>query len=131
MVAASGPGEAILVVDDNAINTKLMHAILEADGYSVRAAEDSDSMFAVLASFRPRIILMDVQLPGLDGLEITRRLKADPGTRDIVIIGLSAYAMVGDKEKALQAGCDGYVSKPIDRKQLSKLLRDLLTPLPI
>jgi CheY-like chemotaxis protein len=126
MVAASVPGEAILVVDDNATNTKLMQAILEVDGYTVRTAVDAESMFATLSTFRPRLILMDIQLPGIDGLEITRRLKADPATRDIVVIALSAYAMVGDKEKALAAGCDSYVSKPIDRKQLSKLLRQFL-----
>jgi two-component system, cell cycle response regulator DivK len=126
MAAAGVPGEAILVVDDNPTNTKLMHAMLEAEGYSVQSAVDSDSMFAALAAFRPRLILMDIQLPGIDGLEITRRLKADPGTRDIVVVALSAYAMVGDKEKALEAGCDGYVSKPIVRKQFLTVLQRFL-----
>ena len=119
------PGATILVVDDNPTNTRLMYAILEPE-YSVRSAVDSDSMFAALEASHPRLILMDIQLPGIDGLEITRRLKADPATRDIIVIALSAYAMVGDREKALQAGCDEYVSKPIERKKFLKLLQHFL-----
>jgi CheY-like chemotaxis protein len=125
MESARVPGQTILVVDDNLTNTRLMYAILEPE-YSVQSAVDSDSMFALLEKSRPRLILMDIQLPGMDGLEITRRLKADPATRDIIIVALSAYAMVGDREKALQAGCDEYVSKPIDRKKFLKLLERLL-----
>ena len=125
MGAASIPGDTILVVDDNPTNTRLMHAILEPE-YSVRSAVDSDSMFAALEASRPRLILMDIQLPGIDGLEITRRLKADPATRDIIVVALSAYAMVGDREKALAAGCDEYVSKPIERKKFLKLLQHFL-----
>jgi CheY-like chemotaxis protein len=125
MESARVPGQTILVVDDNLTNTRLMYAILEPE-YSVQSAIDSDSMFALLEKSRPRLILMDIQLPGMDGLEITRRLKADPATRDIIIVALSAYAMVGDREKALQAGCDEYVSKPIDRKKFLKLLERLL-----
>lgn len=125
MGAARTSGDTILVVDDNLTNTRLMYAILEPE-YSVQSAVDSDSMFAALNSSRPRLILMDIQLPGIDGLELTRRLKSDPATRDIIIIALSAYAMVGDREKALQAGCDEYVSKPIERKKFLKLLEHLL-----
>jgi CheY-like chemotaxis protein len=125
MGTPSTPGETILVVDDNPTNTKLMYAMLEPE-YSVQSAVDSDSMFAALEASRPRLILMDIQLPGMDGLEITRRLKADPATRDIIVVALSAYAMVGDKEKALQAGCDEYVSKPIERKKFLKLLERFL-----
>ena len=125
MESARVPGQPILVVDDNLTNTRLMHAILEPE-YSLQSAVDSDSMFALLEKSRPRLILMDIQLPGIDGLEITRRLKADPATRDIIVVALSAYAMVGDREKALQAGCDEYVSKPIDRKKFLKLLERLL-----
>ena len=125
MESARVPGQPILVVDDNLTNTRLMHAILEPE-YSLQSAVDSDSMFALLEKSRPRLILMDIQLPGIDGLEITRRLKADPATRDIIVVALSAYAMVGDREKALQAGCDEYVSKPIDRKKFLKVLERLL-----
>ena len=73
---------------------------------------------AVLADWRPRLILMDLQMPGVDGFELTRRLKADPATRDIVIVAVTAYAMKGDEERARAAGCDGYLSKPIDTRAL-------------
>ena len=91
--------------------------LLLGEGYDVRTAGDAEEALAVLATFRPRLILMDLQLPGMDGLELTRRLKADPATRDIVIVALTAYAMKGDEERARAAGCDGYVTKPIDTRR--------------
>lgn len=112
-------GEPILIVDDNAVNLKLLRITLVVAGYDVRTAIDAEQATSVLASFRPRLILMDVQLPGIDGLELTRRLKADPATRDAVILAVSAYAMKGDAERALAAGCDGYVTKPIDTRSLA------------
>src|SRR6266545_205850 len=108
---AAGP---ILIVDDNDANLKVARLALEADGFEVRLATDGEEALALLRTFCPRLILMDVQLPGIDGLEVTRRLKADAATRDIVIIAVTAYAMKGDREKALQAGCDGYIAKPLD-----------------
>ncbi len=111
-------GAPILVVDDNAQNAKLLSFLLARNGYDVRVAADAAGALALLAGFRPRLILMDLQLPVVDGLELTRRLKADPATRDIVIIALTAYAMKGDEEKARAAGCDGYVTKPIDTRTL-------------
>ena len=111
-------GTPILVVDDNPTNLKLLSFILESKGYAVRTAVDADSLMEVLGSFRPRLILMDVQLPGVDGLELTRRLKADPATREIVIVAVTAYAMRGDEERARAAGCDGYIAKPIDTRNL-------------
>jgi two-component system, cell cycle response regulator DivK len=116
------PGEAILIVDDHPTNLKLARVLLVAEGYDVRTAEDAAQALAVVAEFRPRLILMDIQLPGVDGLELTRRLKADPATQDIVIIALTAYAMKGDSERALAAGCDGYVPKPIDTRSLPQVL---------
>jgi len=83
----------------------------------------------VLKEFYPRLILMDVQLPGIDGLELTRRLKSDPATRDITILGLTAYAMKGDKERIIAAGCDGYVPKPIDTRTLPELVAGYLQPM--
>lgn len=121
-------GEPILVVDDNPSNMKLMSFLLEARGYEVRTAVDAGEVFGTLASFRPRLILMDLQLPGMDGFEITRRIKADPSTRDIVVIALTAYAMKGDEARALDAGCDGYVPKPIDTRTLPDILRQHLDP---
>lgn len=107
-------GEPILVVDDNPINLKLVRVLLSGEGYDVRVAEDAEEAIGILSTFRPRLIVMDIQLPGMDGYEFTRRLKADAGTKDIVILAVTAYAMKGDQERALAAGCDGYLSKPID-----------------
>ena len=114
--------EPILIVDDNALNLKLAHLLLIGEGYDVKTASDAEAAMDVLKTYRPRLILMDIQLPGMDGLELTRRLKADPATREITIIGLTAYAMKGDEEKILAAGCDGYIPKPIDTRSLPKLI---------
>jgi CheY-like chemotaxis protein len=110
--------ESILIVDDNPVNLKLVRILLAGEGYEVRTAADAEEAMLVLKESIPRLILMDVQLPGIDGLELTRRLKTDPATRDIKILGLTAYAMKGDEEKILAAGCDGYISKPIDTRTL-------------
>ena len=109
----------ILVVDDHPTNLKLCKVMLSVDGYEVHTAADAEEALARLDVVRPRLILMDIQLPGMDGLELTRRLKADPATRDIVVVALTAYAMQGDEQKALDAGCDGYVAKPIDTRLLA------------
>ena len=109
-------GEPILIVDDNPINLKLARVLLTGEGYQVRTATDAEEALEVLQQFKPRLILMDIQLPGMDGLSLTRRLKADPATKDAIILGLTAYAMRGDEEKVLEAGCDGYVPKPIDTR---------------
>jgi CheY-like chemotaxis protein len=111
-------GEPVLIVDDNLVNLKLARVLLASDGYEVRTAADAEEALTVLKDFRPRLILMDLQLPGMDGLELTRRLKADPGTRHIAVLAVTAYAMKGDAERALAAGCDGYVAKPIEAKRL-------------
>ncbi len=116
-------GEKILVVDDNDANLALMTYLLEDEGYEVRSAGDVDAVYAVLREFGPRVILMDVQLPRVDGLEITRRLRADPETRDIIILAVTAYAMKGDEQRVRDAGCDGYVTKPIDTRELPRMLR--------
>jgi two-component system cell cycle response regulator DivK len=120
-------GEPILVVDDNPQNLKLARVILTAEGYEVRTAVDAEEALRMLESFRPRLILMDLQLPRMDGLELTRRLKADPERDTIVILALTAYAMRGDDQKALAAGCDGYMSKPIDIDALPRVVAEHLT----
>jgi CheY-like chemotaxis protein len=106
--------EPVLIVDDNPQNLKLAKVILAAEGYDVKTAVDAEEALRVLESFTPHLILMDLQLPRMDGLELTRRLKADPAHHEIIIIALTAYAMKGDDRKAFAAGCDGYISKPID-----------------
>jgi CheY-like chemotaxis protein len=116
------PGELILIVDDNPGNMKLVSYLLEKRGYDVRAATGADEALQLLETCQPRLILMDLQMPGVDGFELTRRLKADPKTRDIVIVAVTAYAMKGDEQRALEAGCDGYVTKPIDTRTLPALI---------
>jgi CheY-like chemotaxis protein len=103
----------ILIVEDNPINGKVIRTLLTNEGYDVRLAVDAEEALGLLQTWRPRLILMDIQLPGMDGLELTRRLKQDPQTAAISIVALTAYAMRGDEERILAAGCDGYMTKPI------------------
>ena len=119
-------GEPLLIVDDNVTNLKLVRVLLAREGYAVRTATDAEEALAVLQEFVPRLILMDIQLPGMDGLELTRRIKADPRTRDTMIVALTAYAMKGDYERILAAGCDGYVAKPIDTRTLPAVVAGYL-----
>ena len=122
--------EPILIVDDNPVNLKLVRVLLESEGHEVRVASDAEEALELLATIQPRLILMDLQLPGMDGLELTRRLKSDPATREILIIALTAYAMKGDAEKARAAGCDGYIAKPIDTRTLPAVVADYLSSAP-
>jgi CheY-like chemotaxis protein len=115
--------QTILIVDDNPVNLKLIRILLTGEGYDVHTANDAEEAIRVLGELRPRMILMDIQLPGMDGLALTRRLKADPATRDIRILGLTAYAMKGDEEKMMAAGCDGYIAKPIDTRTLPGVIQ--------
>ena len=110
--------DTILIVEDNPTNMKLLAFVLTSHGYNVRTATDAYEALAVLASLRPRLILMDLQLPGMDGLQLVRQLKGDPPTRSIPIVAVTAYAMKGDEQKALDAGCDGYITKPIKSADL-------------
>lgn len=116
-------GELVLIVDDNQLNLKLTRALLTKAGYDVRTASDVPSALSVLEAVRPRLILMDIQLPGVDGLQLTKTLKTDPKTQDIKILAVTAYSSKGDEEKAVVAGCDGYVTKPIDTRALPGLVR--------
>ena len=115
--------EPILIVDDNPQNLKLVRVLLMSEGtFDVKTAVDAEDALKILESFHPKLILMDIQLPGMDGLELTRRLKADPARCDIIIIALTAYAMKGDEEKAIKAGCEGYLTKPIDGRALPSIV---------
>jgi CheY-like chemotaxis protein len=116
----------ILIVDDNATNLKLTAYLVKAKGYEVVTAADAETALTVIREQPPQLILMDVQLPGIDGLELTRRLKADPATAGILIVAVTAYAMKGDQDKAAAAGCDGYVTKPIDTRALPETIASLL-----
>lgn len=115
-------GTAILVVDDNPANAKLARVLLAGEGYDMAVAADAEEALAALGRIHPQLILMDLQLPGMDGLELTRRLKADAATRDIIILAVTAYAMAGDEEKARRSGCDGYIPKPIDTRALPTIV---------
>jgi len=116
------PGERVLIVDDNPTNLKLVAYLMKANGYTVDTALDAETALDSIRVNHPDVILMDIQLPGIDGLELTRRLKADPGTRDIVIVAVTAYALKGDQAKALAAGCDDYITKPIDTRKLPETI---------
>ena len=105
----------ILLVEDNAVNRRLAEFLLRSHGYQVREVASAQEAFDLLATERPDLIVMDVQLPDIDGLEATKRLKDDPRTRDIPVLAVTSYAMKGDREKALAAGCCGYITKPIDK----------------
>lgn len=107
-------GERVLVVDDHPINLKLVRIILEEEGYEVRTAPDAESVLALLDDFAARLILLDLQLPGMSGLELARKLRQAATFDRIWIVALSAHALKGDVEKALAAGCDGYLTKPLD-----------------
>jgi CheY-like chemotaxis protein len=112
----TAPQSSILVVDDNPANLKLMRFLLASRGYEVRTAEDAEQARAELERALPDLVLMDIQLPGVDGLTLTRELRQSPRTRGLVIVAVTAYAMKGDEERARHAGVDGYLTKPISKE---------------
>jgi len=118
----------ILLIEDNAVNRRLAQFLLKSKGYEVWEATNAPEAFATLRERRPDLILMDIQLPEVDGLTATRHLKADPATRDIPVVAVTSYAMRGDEAMALAAGCSGYVTKPIDKAlfldTVAKILAD-------
>jgi CheY-like chemotaxis protein len=116
----------VLVVEDNEANQLLARSVLEREGYRVEVAGAADEALQMMAEQLPNLILMDVQLPGRDGLSLTRELKADPATADIPVIALTAHAMMGDREQTIAAGCAGYIAKPIDTRTLGKQIREIL-----
>ena len=116
----------ILVVEDNPNNMKLAVFLLESGGHTVLQASDAQNGIRIAKDHSPELILMDIQLPGMDGLTATGLLKNDEATRDIRIIALTAFAMKGDDEKMRAAGCDGYISKPIHHKDFLETIRAAL-----
>jgi CheY-like chemotaxis protein len=116
----------ILIVDDNAVNLKLASSVLGFDGYQILEAGNATEALNIIGQTPPDLILMDIALPGMDGLTLTRKLKADPATRHIRIMALTAYAMKGDDQKAQEAGCDAYVTKPIDTRKLPNQVAEIL-----
>jgi two-component system cell cycle response regulator DivK len=125
MLGAQSPhltGKRILVVEDNELNMKLLNDVLEAHGYEVMSTARALVAIEWAQQYRPDLILMDLQLPDLSGLDATRRLKADEQTRNIPIVAVTAFAMTGDEKKALEHGCDAYVAKPIVLRNFLELV---------
>ena len=120
--------KSVLVVDDNPENLKLILVILAASGYELTTASDANEALRLLNERKPDLILLDLQLPGMDGLELTRLLKSRPETRSIPIVAVTAYAMKGDDAKAREAGCDDYLVKPVDKRALRSLVKSYLEP---
>lgn len=120
----------ILIIDDNPINLKLVSDVLEIGGFTVWPAKDAEEAQAVLRGEIPDLILMDIALPGMDGLTLTRLLKADTRYQCIPIVALTASAMKGDEEKALAAGCAGYITKPIQTRTFARQVSAFLPPGP-
>jgi two-component system, cell cycle response regulator DivK len=115
-------GEAILIIEDNPLNLKMMDYLLTIKKYDVHKATNAKEALTILKTLRPALILIDIQLPGMDGLELTRKLKSKPEYQAIPIIAITAYAMQADKEKALAAGCNGYLAKPVDVNTLPDVI---------
>ncbi len=108
------PPKRVLIIEDNAHNLELATFLLEEGGMAVLSATDAEQARAVLAEGAPDLILMDMNLPGTDGLSLLAELRADPRLAPVPVVAVTAYAMRGDRERFLRAGCDGYLSKPID-----------------
>lgn len=116
----------ILVVEDHEDNRQILRALLKSAGYQMLEAEDGEAGLELASKERPDLILMDIQLPKMDGYEATRRLKADQQLRAIPVIVITSYALSGDEEKAKAAGCDAYVTKPYSPRQLLSKIKEFL-----
>ena len=118
--------ELILIVDDSPTNLKLIKILLNLEGYDVRTAVNADEVLDTLLVVQPSLILMDLQLPGMDGLTLTQEIKANPKYKNIIIVAVTAYAMKGDKELFLSSGCSHYLSKPYTKDDLMNLVMSIL-----
>ena len=116
----------ILVIEDTEDNRRILRDLLTAAGYEVIEAADGATGVSMAADQRPDLILMDIQLPVIDGYEATRRIKADPALRQIPIVAVTSYALVGDEAKTREAGCDGYVAKPFSPRHLLEKVREFI-----
>jgi CheY-like chemotaxis protein len=121
-----GAGPRILIVDDNPTNLRLAAEVLELEGYATLKAVDAEHALDILRDDTPDLILMDIALPGMDGLSLTRKLKADARLRQVPVIALTAFAMKGDDQRAFEAGCAAYITKPIDTRRLPQLVAEVL-----
>ncbi len=120
------PSATVLIVDDNPTNLKLAAEVLECEGHTIARARDADEAQEVLKHTQPDLILMDIQMPGMDGLTLTRLLKANPSYQHIPIVALTAFAMKGDEDKAREAGCYSYITKPIETRRFPGQVAEIL-----
>jgi CheY-like chemotaxis protein len=116
----------ILVIEDHPAELKLAHQVLSAAGHSVNNAEAAEQAFASIKEDRPEIILLDMSLPGMDGMALVRRLKSDPATRDIHIVAVTSYPEMFPRDEALKAGCDAYLVKPLSTRTLPQTLTEVV-----
>ena len=119
--------EKILIVEDNPLNMKVIEMTLRAENYILLEASDGGEALEMAMRERPDLILMDIRLPGMSGLEVTRKLREKPAFSHTPIIGLTAYAMKGDREKVIESGCDAYLSKPFHPRELRGIIAEMLT----
>jgi two-component system cell cycle response regulator DivK len=119
--------KTILIVEDSELNRRLLEAVLEPHGYRLLTAEDGETGVALARAELPDLVLMDVLLPGIDGYEATRQFRADPETRHLVVVALTASTAPEEKDQALAAGCDGYIAKPIDTRTFPQQIRQFLS----
>ena len=119
--------KCVLVVEDKDLNRKIVRIVLKSKGYSVLEATNAEEALEILQAQIPDLILMDIALPGMSGEELTRQIKGTPQWRHLPIIALTAHAMKGDREQFLKAGCDDYISKPINTRLLAELVKNYLS----
>ncbi len=119
-------GDKILIIEDNLMNLELVTDLLVANGFNVQSAQTAEEGLRLAREMAPDLVLMDFSLPGMDGLCATRDLKADPATRHLTVVGLTAHAMKGDEQIALDAGCDGYLTKPIDTRTFVATVKNFI-----
>ena len=120
--------KTVLIVEDNALNMKLVRSMLQLRPYQVLEAGDAETGIQIAREHLPDLILMDIQLPGMDGLQATRIIRKDPILSNIPVVALTSYAMQGDEHKATTAGCTGYIAKPIDTRRFLDMLAEYLEP---
>ncbi|MDP3824231.1 MAG: response regulator [Burkholderiales bacterium] len=116
----------VLVVDDHLATVELTSFVLVAAGFVVESTTDATNALFLISNFGPDLILMDIQMPGIDGLELTRQLKAEPSMRHIVVVAFTAFAMKGDEARMRAAGCDGYIAKPFDVTSFAATVRSYI-----
>ena len=120
-------GKVVLIVEDEPKNLKLLRDLLQVWGYETLEAGNGKEGIEEASAHKPDLILMDIQMPVMGGLEATSILKAEAETKDIPIIALTSYAMKGDEDKMMAAGCDGYITKPIDTREFQRKIREYLS----